>query len=110
MSCAGKPFHSATSFSIHCKRMQTPNKQGDDGWKSVLYEGQPLEMYRRKYSGKPRTPQPRRNSASAQDGDEVSGILQLTSPAAQSIHLLRDAQSVWLQSAYPQAPLSHELV
>ena len=76
VSRAGKPFHSATSFSIHCKRTQTPNKQGDDGWKSVLYEGQPLEMYRRRYSGKPRTPQPRRSSASAQDGDEVSNIFQ----------------------------------
>ena len=71
ISPAGKPFHSATSFSIHCKRMQTPNKQGDDGWKSVLYEGQPLEVYRRRYSGKPRTQQPRRSSASVQDGDEV---------------------------------------
>ena len=29
--------------------MQTPNKQGDDGWKSTLYEGQPLDIYRRKY-------------------------------------------------------------
>ena len=46
---AGKKFGSATAFSIHCKRMQTPNKQGDDGWKSTLYEGQPLENYRRKY-------------------------------------------------------------
>ncbi|KAA6422816.1 MAG: MPN domain-containing protein, partial [Trebouxia sp. A1-2] len=45
----GKNFGSATAFSIHCKRMQTPNKQGDDGWKSTLYEGQPLEIYRRKY-------------------------------------------------------------
>lgn len=60
-----------TSFSIHCKRMQSPNKQGDDGWKSVLYEGQPLELYRRRYSSKPRAQQPRRGSASAQDGDEV---------------------------------------
>lgn len=46
---AGKKFGSATAFSIHCKRMQTPNKQGDDGWKSTLYDGQPLESYRRKY-------------------------------------------------------------
>ncbi|KAL3143115.1 hypothetical protein ABBQ38_003388 [Trebouxia sp. C0009 RCD-2024] len=45
----GKKFGSATAFSIHCKRMQTPNKQGDDGWKSTLYDGQPLENYRRKY-------------------------------------------------------------
>ena len=33
---AGKRFQSATSFSIHCKRQQTPNKQGDDGWKVCL--------------------------------------------------------------------------
>lgn len=46
---AGKKFGSATAFSIHCKRMQTPNKQGDDGWKSTLYDGQSLESYRRKY-------------------------------------------------------------
>ncbi|KAL3138449.1 hypothetical protein ABBQ32_006240 [Trebouxia sp. C0010 RCD-2024] len=45
----GKKFGSATAFSIYCKRMQTPNKQGDDGWKSTLYDGQPLENYRRKY-------------------------------------------------------------
>ena len=42
----GKRFGSATSFSIHCKRQQTPNKAGDDGWRSVLYEGQPLDIYR----------------------------------------------------------------
>ena len=46
---SGKRFQSATSFSIHCKRLQTPNKQGDDGWKSTLYEGQPLEAFRKKY-------------------------------------------------------------
>ena len=70
---AGKSFQSATSFSIHCKRMQTPNKQGDDGWKSVLYEGQPLELYRRRYSARPRAAQPRRGSAaSAPSGDEVT--------------------------------------
>lgn len=46
---AGKKFQSATAFSIHCKRMQTPNKQGDDGWKSTLYEGQPLDTFRQKY-------------------------------------------------------------
>ncbi len=73
--CAGKSFQSATSFSIHCKRMQTPNKQGDDGWKSVLYEGQPLELYRRRYSARPRAAQPRRGSAaSAPSGDEVAAF------------------------------------
>ena len=72
---AGKSFQSATSFSIHCKRMQTPGKQGDDGWKSVLYEGQPLELYRRRYSARPRAAQPRRGSAaSAPSGDEVAAF------------------------------------
>ena len=41
--CAGVKYHSATSFSIHVKRQQTPGKQGDDGWKSVLYEGAIVE-------------------------------------------------------------------
>eukprot|EP00884_Botryococcus_braunii_P018763 jgi/Botrbrau1/5570/Bobra.97_2s0001.1 len=45
----GIGFTSATAFSIHCKRQQTPNKQGDDGWKSVHYEGQALDFFRRTY-------------------------------------------------------------
>lgn len=74
---AGKKFQSATSFSIHCKRMQTPNKQGDDGWKSVLYEGQPLEVYRKRHASKqpPVTPRAvsRRPAASSEEGaDEVT--------------------------------------
>ncbi len=43
--------------------MQTPNKQGDDGWKSTLYEGQPLETYRRKYF-----------QESGLDGDDVAQV------------------------------------
>lgn len=34
---------------MHCKRQQTPNKQGDDGWKSVHYEGTQLDVYRKQY-------------------------------------------------------------
>ena len=41
--CAGQTFGSATAFSIHCKRQQTPNKHADDGWKSVMYAGKPLQ-------------------------------------------------------------------
>ena len=62
-NAAGKKFGSATAFSIHCKRMQTPNKQGDDGWKSTLYEGQPLETYRRKYF-----------QESGLDGDDIAEV------------------------------------
>lgn len=47
--CAGKRFTSATAFSMHCKRLQTPGKQGDDGWKSVHYAGKPLDTYRCAY-------------------------------------------------------------
>ena len=43
--------------------MQTPNKQGDDGWKSTLYEGQPLETFRRKYF-----------QESGLDGDDVAQV------------------------------------
>lgn len=45
----GHNFQSATAFSMYCKRLQTPNKQGDDGWKSVLYENQPLDLFRHSY-------------------------------------------------------------
>lgn len=43
----GKRYQSATSFSINFKRTITPSKLGDDGWKSVLYDGKPLEHYRK---------------------------------------------------------------
>lgn len=42
----GRAFGSASAFSIHVKRLITPDKQGDDGWKSVLYQGKPLDVYR----------------------------------------------------------------
>ena len=42
----GKVYNSASAFSIHVKRLITPDKQGDDGWKSVLYAGKPLDSYR----------------------------------------------------------------
>ena len=72
VACPGKPFHSATSFSIHCKRMQTPGKQGDDGWKSVLYEGQPLERFRRRLAAARAAAPPARPAlAGAPDADEV---------------------------------------
>lgn len=45
----GKRYNSATAFSIHYKRQITPSKQGDDGWKSVCYDGRPLEHYRKIY-------------------------------------------------------------
>jgi hypothetical protein len=45
----GRQYQSATSFSITFKRTITPSKQGDDGWKSVMYGGKPLEYYRRSY-------------------------------------------------------------
>ncbi|BDA43940.1 probable MPN domain-containing protein [Coccomyxa sp. Obi] len=83
----GKKFQSATSFSIHCKRMQTPNKQGDDGWKSVLYEGQPLEVYRKRHASKqpPVTPRAasRRPAASSEEGaDEEMPDAEDTGTAA----------------------------
>ncbi|KAG7674157.1 hypothetical protein KSW81_005993 [Nannochloris sp. 'desiccata'] len=43
----GRKYQSATAFSIFFKRTITPSKQGDDGWKSVFYDGRPLEHYRK---------------------------------------------------------------
>ncbi|KDD74434.1 hypothetical protein H632_c1317p0 [Helicosporidium sp. ATCC 50920] len=42
-------FSSASAFSIHVKRLVTPEKQGDDGWKSVMHRGQTLDEYRHEY-------------------------------------------------------------
>ncbi|GMH33392.1 hypothetical protein BSKO_01226 [Bryopsis sp. KO-2023] len=46
---AGRQFHAASAFSVHVKRLLTPNKQGDDGWKSVHVDGKPLEEWRADY-------------------------------------------------------------
>lgn len=67
----GRKFATASAFSIHCKRLQTPGKQGDDGWKSVLYEGQPLEHFRRRLAASRPPPPPRSASQAALDADAV---------------------------------------
>ena len=36
---------------MYVKRLQTPNKAGDDGWKSVLAEGRPLAELRARFAG-----------------------------------------------------------
>lgn len=48
----GEEFSSATAFSIFFKRTFTPSKLGDDGWKSVYYRGQCLDVYRKEYEAK----------------------------------------------------------
>lgn len=42
----GQIFQTASALGIHCKRQITPNKQGDDGWKSVHFKGRPLDHFR----------------------------------------------------------------
>ncbi|KAK9808663.1 hypothetical protein WJX72_001520 [[Myrmecia] bisecta] len=76
----GKKFQSATSFSIHCKRLQTPNKQGDDGWKSVLYEGQPLESYRKRFYAKGKVPVKRAPGSEADLDEEDYDMLEEPAP------------------------------
>lgn len=46
---AGRRFHAASAFSVHVKRLLTPNKRGDDGWKSVHVDGRSLEEWRTVY-------------------------------------------------------------
>ncbi|KAK9843758.1 hypothetical protein WJX81_005092 [Elliptochloris bilobata] len=65
----GRKFATASAFSIHCKRLQTPGKQGDDGWKSVLYEGQPLERFRRRLAACRSAPPSRSASQAALNAD-----------------------------------------
>lgn len=67
----GRKFSSATAFSIHCKRLQTPNKQGDDGWKSVLYEGTQLDVFRRKYQSTSKATPSVNDDAEEDDKDEM---------------------------------------
>ena len=44
----GEEFQSATAFSIFFKRRITPSKQGDDGWKSVYYNNECLDVFRKR--------------------------------------------------------------
>lgn len=49
---AGQSFEAPSAFSVFVKRLQTPGKQGDDGWRSVQVEGVPLEEWRHRYSAR----------------------------------------------------------
>lgn len=48
----GRAYSSASAFSIAVKRLATPDKQGDDGWKSVFYRERPLDELRQEFRGK----------------------------------------------------------
>jgi len=45
----GSSFNSPTAFSIHVKRILSPEKRGDDGWNSVMISGQSLSTWRSQY-------------------------------------------------------------
>lgn len=48
---AGKRYASPTAFTVAVKRQAAPaGRQGNDGWRSVLYEGGPLERVRKAYA------------------------------------------------------------
>jgi len=68
-------FQSATAFSIFFKRKITPSKQGDDGWKSVLYNGETLDTYRKALLDKRAKQEESEQSRSAGfgKGEEESG-------------------------------------
>lgn len=70
----GRQYQSATSFSINFKRTITPSKQGDDGWKSVLYDGKPLEHYRKVYQ------EIKGSQGGSQSG--IAGALSVPEPTA----------------------------
>lgn len=46
---SGSSFNSPTAFSIHVKRILSPEKRGDDGWNSVMISGQSLANWRSQY-------------------------------------------------------------
>jgi hypothetical protein len=45
----GMHFDSPSAFSIFVKRLTTPGRKADDGWKTVRYAGQQLERYKHDY-------------------------------------------------------------
>ena len=48
---AGKKYASPTAFTVAVKRQAAPaGRQGNDGWRSTLYEGAPLEKYRKQFA------------------------------------------------------------
>lgn len=50
-SHTGKKYASPTAFTVAVKRQAAPaGRQGNDGWRSALYEGAPLEKYRKQYA------------------------------------------------------------
>jgi hypothetical protein len=49
---AGTTFNTPSAFSVHVKRLITPNKQGDDGWHSVYVDGVLLNSLRQQYHAK----------------------------------------------------------
>mmetsp|Transcript_8352 Transcript_8352/g.23944 ORF Transcript_8352/g.23944 Transcript_8352/m.23944 type:complete len:630 (-) Transcript_8352:168-2057(-) len=46
ISWEGQLFESPSAWSIHLKRLITPNRKADDGWKTIKYEGKYLEHYK----------------------------------------------------------------
>ena len=46
ISWEGLMFDSPSAWSIHLKRLVTPNRKADDGWKTIKYEGKFLEHFK----------------------------------------------------------------
>lgn len=42
----GLAFESPSAWSIHLKRLVTPGRKADDGWKTIRYEGKLLEHFK----------------------------------------------------------------
>lgn len=73
----GRAYSSASAFSIAVKRLATPDKQGDDGWKSVVYHGRPLDELRQELRARlntgasaTRTPRTRRAKRATPESGE----------------------------------------
>lgn len=49
-SNTGHAFNDPSAFSIHVKRLLSPYKEGDDGWRSVHVDGCSLMDYRYKHA------------------------------------------------------------
>ena len=88
---SGSTFNTPSAFSVHVKRLVTPNKQGDDGWHSVYVDGVLLNAVRQQYHakmlGQPYKPQPnktpRRSQSSPRGQQQQQQQQQQQAQAAQ---------------------------
>lgn len=95
----GKRYASPTAFTVAVKRQAAPTgRQGNDGWRSVLYEGAPLERVRKAYASQ--------FAPTADDFDEDD----LLPPSAQDGGAMPNAEESAVEVAPAETPATDQWV